>query len=179
MVSLRRFQSDDLERVHTWLNNKEAIKTLVTQRPSFSEEEAADWVRRAVADANDDRKYVILAGESDEPVGYTALYGLSRASGPELGALIGATELHQRGIGWRAEALTLVKAFEEFGVHRVYGEIPVFNEKAKRVVRKLGWRCEETLPGKGMNQSGEPFDCELWSVLPGDFYSATADLEFR
>jgi RimJ/RimL family protein N-acetyltransferase len=123
--------------------------------------------------AGEDRKYVFLAGADAEPVGFTALYGLGRESGPELGALI-ASGRH-RGVGRRAEALTIDKAFKEFGVHRVYGEIPDFNEPAKRVVTALGWRFEELLPAHG-HREGTPFDCELWSVVPFDFYAAVEAL---
>jgi RimJ/RimL family protein N-acetyltransferase len=172
-VSLRRFELGDIAAVHRWFNNPEATKTLVVQRQKFSMEEAEDWVRGAIADSGDDRKYAIVVEGQVDPVGFTALYGLlTRDSGPELGALIGE-DLRHRGVGRHAEALTISKAFEEFGAHRVYGEIPAFNEVAKRVVARLGWRYEETLPGHG-SRDGVSFDCEVWSVVPADFYAALA-----
>lgn len=176
MVSLRHFQPDDVELVHRWFNNKEATKTLVEQRKSFSKEEAREWVRRAMDDSGDDRKYAILVEGHEAPVGFTALYGLiSREQGPELGAMVGDDEFRHRGIGSRAEALTIAKAFEEFGVDRVYGEIPAFNMAAKKAVTKLGWRYEETLP-ESRERDGERFDCEIWAVTPDDFYAVAADL---
>ncbi|HWM62894.1 MAG TPA: GNAT family N-acetyltransferase [Solirubrobacterales bacterium] len=172
-VSLRRFALGDIAAVHGWFNDKEATKTLVGQRKTFSEEEAEAWTRSAIEDG-EDRKYAILVEGTDEPVGFTALYGLERDSGPELGALIGG-DWRNRGVGRPAEALTIAKAFGEFGAHRVYGEIPVFNEAAKSVVASLGWRYEKTLPGHGKRDQ-ESFNCELWSVVPPDFYAAAADL---
>jgi RimJ/RimL family protein N-acetyltransferase len=174
VVSLRRFQPGDAAAVHRWFNNPEATKTLVVQRQSFSREEAEGWVRRAMDDSGEDRKYAILVEGREEPVGFTALYGLSREGGPELGALIG-DELRRSGVGRRAEALTIAKAFDEFGAHRVYGEIPAFNEAAKRTVTGLGWSYVETLPGHG-DRDGEPFDCEIWAVTPDEFRAAAADL---
>ena len=115
------------------------------QRQSFSLEEAEDWVARAMDDSGEDRKYAILVAGHEEPVGFTALYGLSRETGPELGALIG-DEVRRSGVGRRAEALTIARAFDEFGAHRVYGEIPAFNEAAKRTVRSLGWQLRRN-PG--------------------------------
>lgn len=173
-VSLRHFESDDVSAVHRWFNDKKATQTLVVQRKSFSIDEAEDWVRRAI-DGGDDRKYAILVNGGGGPVGFTALYGLGRDSGPELGALVG-DGLRNQGVGRRAEALAIDKAFGEFGVHRVYGEIPVFNEPAKRAVAGLGWRCEKLLPENG-HRDGKHFDCELWSVVPADFYAAVADLD--
>ncbi len=173
-VSLRSFEPGDAVAVHRWFNNREATKTLVVQRPGFSLEEAEAWVRRATDDSGEDRKYAILVEGHAEPVGFTALYGLSRETGPELGALIG-DELRRSGVGRQAEALTIARAFDEFGADRVYGEIPAFNEAAKRTVAGLGWHYEETLPGHG-NRDGQPFDCEIWAVLPDQFRAAAADL---
>jgi RimJ/RimL family protein N-acetyltransferase len=176
-VSLRRFAPEDAGAVHRWFNNRAATKTLVEQRQSFSLAEAEQWVARAMDDAGEDRKYAIVVAGHDEPVGFTALYGLSREGGPELGALIG-DEVRRSGVGRRAEALTIAKAFDEFGADRVYGEIPAFNEAAKRTVAGLGWRHERTMTGGG-EREGEPFDLEIWAVLPEDFRAATAGLVVR
>jgi RimJ/RimL family protein N-acetyltransferase len=173
-VSLRPFEPGDAPAVHRWFNNRRATETLVVQREGFSAEEAEDWVARAMDDSGEDRKYAILVAGHPEPVGFTALYGLSRETGPELGALIG-DELRRSGVGRRAEALTIAKAFDEFGAHRVYGEIPAFNEAAKRTVSGLGWHHEETVAGGG-DRAGEAFDLEIWAVLPDDFRRAAADV---
>lgn len=173
-VSLRSFEPTDVADVHRWFNDKEATRTLVVQRREFSLKEAEGWVRRA-RNGEEDRKYAILVGDGEEPVGFTALYGLRRESGPELGALIGTGDRY-RGVGRWAEALTIDKAFKEFGAHRVYGEIPDFNEPAKQVVTALGWRFDELLPDHG-DRDGVLFDCELWSVMPSDFYAAIEGLD--
>ena len=88
-VSLRRFEAADAAAVHRWFNNPEATKTLMEQRSGFSLEEAEAWVSRAMDDSGEDRKYAILVEGHEEPVGFTALYGLFRQTAPELGALHG------------------------------------------------------------------------------------------
>ena len=173
-VSLRPFEPADAAAVHRWFNNREATRTLVSQRAAFTREEAEDWVARAMDDSGEDRKYAIVVDGHAEPVGFTALYGLSRDTGPELGALIG-DDVRGGGIGRRAEALTIARAFDELGAHRVYGEIPAFNEVAKRTVAGLGWHHVETLPERG-ERDGERFDLEIWAVLPEDFRKAAAEL---
>ena len=173
-VSLRRFQPGDAGAVHRWFNNERATKTLVVQRQSFSLAEAEEWVARAMDDSGEDRKYAIVVEGYGEPVGFTALYGLSRETGPELGALIG-DEVRRSGVGRRAEALTIARAFDEFGAHRVYGEIPAFNEAAKRTVNSLGWHYVETLEGHD-ERGGRRFDLEISAVDPDDFRAAAADI---
>jgi RimJ/RimL family protein N-acetyltransferase len=173
-VSLRGFEPRDAAAVHRWFNNPDATRTLMEQRDSFSPQQAEEWTRRAIDDSGEDRKYAIIVEGYEEPVGFTALYGLFRQTAPELGALIG-DDVRGKGVGRRAEALTIRKAFEEFGAHRVYGRIPAYNEAAKRVVASLGWRHEGTMRGH-LRRDGETADCEIWGVLPDEFRAAAADL---
>jgi RimJ/RimL family protein N-acetyltransferase len=174
-VSLRRFEPGDAAAVHRWFNNPEATKTLMEQRESFSTEQAEAWTRRAMDDSGEDRKYAIVVEGYEEPVGFTALYGLFRQTAPELGALIG-DDVRGKGVGRRAEALTIARAFDEFGAHRVYGRIPARNEVAKKTVTSLGWKHEGTMRGH-LRRDGEPADdCEVWGVLPAEFRAAAADL---
>lgn len=173
-VTLRGFQPTDAAAVQRWFNNREATATLMEQRTEFVATDAEGWVARAMDDSGEDRKYAILVEGREEPVGFTALYGLFRQTAPELGALIG-DDVRGVGVGRRAEALTIVKAFDEFGAHRVYGRIPAYNEAAKRVVTSLGWKHEGTMRGH-LVRDGEPADCEIWGVLPDEFRAAAADL---
>lgn len=173
-VTLRRFEPGDAAAVHRWFNNPAATASLMEQRDEFTPEQAEAWTRRAIDDAGEDRKYAIVVEGYDEPVGFTALYGLFRQTAPELGALIG-DDVRGKGVGRRAEALTIAKAFDEFGAHRVYGEIPAFNEAAKRTVRSLGWSYVETLEDHD-ERGGERFDLEIWAVLPDEFRAAASDV---
>ena len=48
----------------------------------------------------EDRKWAIVVEGREEPVGFTALYGLGRQTAPELGALIG-DDVRGKGVGRR------------------------------------------------------------------------------
>jgi RimJ/RimL family protein N-acetyltransferase len=173
-VRLRPFQLDDTAAVHRWFNNPEATRTLMEQREGFSPEDAEAWVARAMDDSGEDRKFAIVVEGYEEPVGFTALYGLFRQTAPELGALIG-DDVRGKGVGRRAEALTIARAFDEFGAHRVYGRIPARNEVAKKTVAGLGWKHEGTMRQHLSRPDGVD-DCEVWGVLPDEFRAAAGDL---
>jgi RimJ/RimL family protein N-acetyltransferase len=174
-ASLRRFRPADAEPVHRWFNNARATRTLLEQRSAFSHQEAEEWTARAVDDRGEDRKFAILVEGNREPVGFTALYGLFRQTAPELGILIG-DPVGVPGVGRTAEALTIAKAFGEYGAHRVYGRIAAGNRAAKWAVESLGWSHEATMRGH-LRRAGEPAeDCEIWGVLPDEFRVAAADL---
>jgi len=175
-VSLRRFEPGDAAAVHRWFNNPEATRSLMEQRDGFSLEQAEAWVGRAMDESGEDRKFAIVVEGYEEPVGFTALYGLFRQTAPELGALIG-DDVRGKGVGRRAEALTIARAFDEYGAHRVYGRIPARNEIAKKTVASLGWVYEGTMRGHLRGHDGAPTDdCEVWGVLPDEFRAAAADL---
>jgi RimJ/RimL family protein N-acetyltransferase len=174
-VRLRRFELADAPAVRRWFNNPAATASLMEQRDEFSLQEAEAWVGRAIDDTGEDRKYAIVVEGYDEPVGFTALYGLFRQTAPELGALIG-DDVRGKGVGRRAEAMTLAKAFDEFGAHRVYGRIPARNEVAKKTVAGLGWKHEGTMRGHLRRDGAPADDCEVWGVLPDEFRAAVADL---
>ena len=174
-MRLRPFQPSDAAAVHRWFNNPAATASLMEQRDGFSLEEAEAWVGRAIDASGEDRKYAIVVEGEAEPVGFTALYGLFRQTAPELGALIG-DEVRGKGVGRRAEALTIAKAFDGYGAHRVYGRIPARNEIAKKTVAGLGWKHEGTMRAHLAREGEPPADCEVWGVLPDEFRAATADL---
>jgi RimJ/RimL family protein N-acetyltransferase len=168
-VSLRRFEAGDGGAVHRWFNNPAATASLMEQRDGFSLAQAEGWARRAMDDSGEDRKFAIVVEGYEQPVGFTALYGLFRQTAPELGALIG-DDVRGKGVGRRAEALTIARAFDEYGAHRVYGRIPA------RTVTSLGWVHEGTMRAHLRRDGAPADDCEVWGVLPDEFRAAAADL---
>ena len=170
-VSLRDFKLEDAEAVHRWFNSPATTANLLEHRESFSEEDARRWVERAIEQAADpdseDRKWAIQLDGVDEAVGYTALYGLRRQTAPELGAIVGDDRAVGKGVGREAERLTNLKAFEEFGAHKVYGRIPATNESARKAVIYNGWRQEGILRSH-VRHGDELIDVELWGGFRED-----------
>ena len=164
-ISLREFTIEDADAVHSWFNSPAATANLLEHRDEFGEEDARRWVERAIEQAGDpdseDRKWAIEVEGIGEPVGYTALYGLRRQTAPELGAIVGDDRVRGMGVGREAERLTNLKAFEEFGAHKVYGRIPATNEAAKKAVIYNGWKQEGVLH-KQVRHGDELIDVELW-----------------
>jgi RimJ/RimL family protein N-acetyltransferase len=170
-ISLRQFKREDADAVHRWFNSPAATANLLEHRDEFTEEDARRWVERAIEQAGDpdseDRKWAIEVEGIDEAVGYTALYGLGRQTAPELGTIVGDERVSGKGVGREAERLTNLKAFEEFGAHKVYGRIPATNEAAKKAVIYNGWKQEGVLRNH-VRHGGELIDVELWGGFRED-----------
>jgi RimJ/RimL family protein N-acetyltransferase len=166
-VSLRQFRPEDAPAVHRWFNSPAATANLLEHRDRFSEEDARAWVDRAMDDSGEDRKWAVTYEGIDEPVGYTALYGLGRQTAPELGAIVADERVVGKGVGREAERLTNAKAYEEFGAHKVYGRIPATNEPAKKAVTYNGWKREGVMR-RHVRHGDELIDVEIWGGFPED-----------
>jgi [ribosomal protein S5]-alanine N-acetyltransferase len=170
-VTIRPFRPEDAEAVHRWFNNPEATSSLMEVRESFTLNDARGWVERAIANDREDgsdRKWAIDVAGHDEPVGFTALYGVRGQLPPELGAMIGE-KARGRGVGREAERQTVAQAFEQFGAHRVYGRIPAFNGPAKKAVTWQGWQHEGTMREHIRRPDGTLIDCEIWGITRGEW----------
>ena len=171
-ISLREFRPEDAAAVGRWFNSPAATANLLEHREGeFTEEDAKRWVERAIEQSKDpkaeDRKWAVEVDGIDGAVGFTALYGLRRQTAPELGAIMGDDRVRGRGVGREAERLTNLKAFEEFGAHKVYGRIPATNEAAKKAVIYNGWKQEGVLR-KQVRHGDELIDVELWGGFRED-----------
>ena len=154
--------------MHRWFNTPEATAGLVEQRESFSEAEAGAWVQRAARNEGADLKWAVIVDDGEEPVGFTALYGVGRQAAPELGILIGDTELWGRGVGTEAQRLTIARAFDELGAHRVLELILADNAAARRVVERLGFELEGMLRSH-VRRGDRLLDVAVYGLLPEAF----------
>jgi RimJ/RimL family protein N-acetyltransferase len=166
-VELRDFRPDDYQAVHRWFNDSRVTADLVGRRESFSEDDARGWVERAM-DTGRDRKWAILLDGWDEPVGFVALFGLERETGPELAVLVGDPEAWGKGVAREAERQACVQAFEDYSAHRIHAEIPATNQAAQKVVTFLGFQREGVMRN-AIRRGGEAVDNEVWGLLPEEF----------
>lgn len=166
-VELRDFRPGDAEAVHRWFNDERVTADLVGSRDAFSLEDAAGWVERAV-DKSRDRKWAITLEGSDEAVGFVALFGLERETGPELAVLVGDPAAWGKGVAREAERQACLRAFTEHRVHRIHAEIPGTNVAAQKVVTVLGFRREGVMRA-AIRRGDEAIDNQVWGLLPEDF----------
>jgi RimJ/RimL family protein N-acetyltransferase len=115
-----------------------------------------------------DRKWAIVLDGGEEPVGFVALFGLDRQTGPELAVMVGDPAAWGKGVAREAERQACIQAFETHGAHRIHAEIPATNAAAQKVVTFLGFRREGVMRA-AIRRGEEAIDNEVWGLLPGDF----------
>jgi ribosomal-protein-alanine N-acetyltransferase len=166
-VKLRDFRSGDADAVHRWFNDERVTADLVGRRDSFGLDDARGWVDRAM-DTSRDRKWAITIDGSDQAVGFVALFGLERETGPELAVLVGDPEAWGKGVAREAERQACIHAFDDYAAHRIHAEIPATNAAAQKVVTHLGFQREGVMRRAIPREDG-PVDNEVWGLLPEDF----------
>jgi len=166
-IELRDFRPEDYAAVHRWFNNPRVTADLVGSRDTFSDDDARGWVQRAM-DSSRDHKWAILLDGREEPVGFVALFGLERDTGPELAVLVGDPEAWGKGVAREAERQACIHAFEDYGAHRIHAEIPATNRAAQKVVTFLGFQREGVMR-KAIPRGDELVDNEVWGLLPEEF----------
>ena len=166
-VTLRDFKPEDAAAVHRWFTDERVTADLVGRRDRFTIEDARGWVERAM-DSSRDRKWAILLEGGDEPVGFVALFGLARETGPELAVLVGDPTAWGKGVAREAERQACIEAFRTHEAHRIHAEIPATNEAAQRVVTHLGFRREGVMRG-AIRRGDDAVDNEVWGLLPEEF----------
>jgi RimJ/RimL family protein N-acetyltransferase len=166
-VELRDFEPGDAPAVHRWFNDERVTADLVGRRDAFTEDDARGWVERAM-DKSRDRKWAIVLDGAAEPVGFVALFGLGRETGPELAVLVGDPSAWGKGVAGEAERQACIAAFREHGAHRIHAEIPASNVPAQHVVTRLGFRQEGSMRA-AIVRGDERVDNQVWGLLPEEF----------
>src|SRR5215211_4210349 len=166
-IQLRDFRPEDASAVVRWFNDSRVTADLVGSRESFSDDDARGWVERAM-DTTRDRKWAILLDGGAEPVGFVALFGLERETGPELAVLVGDPSAWGKGVAREAERQACVHAFGDLGAHRIHAEIPATNRAAQKVVTHLGFKREGVMR-KAIRRGNDIVDNEIWGLLPEEF----------
>jgi RimJ/RimL family protein N-acetyltransferase len=166
-VELRDFRPEDAAAVQRWFNDERVTADLVGRREGFSEEDARAWVERAM-DLSRDRKWAIVLDGGAEPVGFVALFGLARETGPELAVLVGDPAAWGQGVAGEAERQACVAAFREYAAHRIHAEIPATNVPAQHVVTRLGFKREGVMR-RAIVRGSQRVDNEIWGLLPDEF----------
>ena len=166
-VTLRDFRPKDAPAVRRWFNDARVTADLVGRRESFCDGDAGAWVERAM-DMSRDRKWAILLDGAEEPVGFVALFGLDRQTGPELAVLVGDPGAWGRGVAREAERQACIHAFEDHGAHRIHAEIPATNAAAQKVVTFLGFKREGVMR-RAIQREDDVVDNEVWGLLPEEF----------
>ena len=179
-VSLREVTRDDVTRIRRWLEDEEVAASWfgmysygegahLGYRPSEMETATDEDFARAI----EDPAHVTLsiyAGQ-EEHIGEVHI-GLEEALGDgQLSILFGARNRWNEGYGTAGVRVALDVAFNEYGLYRVWVDIPEFDFAARSVFEQLGFVHEGTLR-KSRPHHGARSDSVVLGLLAAEYSPA-------
>ena len=177
-VSLRGVTREDVTRIRQWLEEDEETTDSWFGRYAYGEpahlgyrpaemEAATD---EEFARALEDPSHVTLSVYTDqeEHIGEIHL-GLDEALGDgQLSILMGRRQLWSRGYGLPGVRAALDLAFNDYGLYRVWVDIPEFNLAARTLFERVGFTHEGTLR-QSRPRGGARFNSVVMGILAAEY----------
>ena len=167
LVRLRAFESTDLERVFTWINDREVTRFLTARYP-VSHADEQRWLESGPANSI---QGVRLAIETRGGV-HIGSIGLHRLNAEDrnahLGIMIGDKAYWSNGHGTDAITTLLRFAFGEMNLRKVSLHLFDFNDRALACYKKCGFQEEARLRQHYFGE-GRYWDVFAMGVLRDEF----------
>ena len=165
MIDLRDLVRDDSERLFAWRREPD-VNRWMSDQPAETAAAHDDWLTGFLADP-DRRGWIIT--RNGAPAGFLMLAGLTNCNRrAEWGWYIGDPDARGRGVGRAAQALGLDKAFDDFGLEKVWAEVLADNEAALKAQAAAGFRREGYLRAHAL-KDGVFRDVVLLAILAGEW----------
>ncbi|MAX59562.1 MAG: hypothetical protein CL755_12100 [Chloroflexi bacterium] len=176
-VTLTDTTREDVGRMAEWLNDAEVNAMWYglgddgkPMHHGYSPHElfhASDEELGLVVD-NEDRKIYSVFSQEGEHIGEGQLVVDWPLLEAQLFLLIGRKELWHHHYGTVAMIRLLDQAFETLGLHRVWVDVPEYNEPALQICRHLGFVLEGHMR-KSHRKDGEWYDSSAMGLLADEY----------
>ena len=176
-VTLTETTREDVGRLAEWLNDGEVNAMWyglgddgMPLHIGYSPHEllhASDEDLRLVVE-NEDRKIYSVYSQEGEHIGEGQLVVEWPLMEAQLFLLVGRKELWRHHYGTVAMIRLLDQAFETLGLHRVWVDVPEYNEPALQICRHLGFVLEGHLR-KTHRKDGEWYDSSAMGLLADEY----------
>ena len=167
LVRLRAFESDDLNANHTFVNDYDTLRSMLSGIPfpaSLSDEQ--QWLSHQTSYTRGEYQFAVenLAGELVGRCGVIHLDWKNRVG--EVAIMIGAP-YRGRGYGREAMALLCRFCFREMNLHRLKVSVFAFNEAAIRCYEANGF-VREGLLRQEIFRDGAYRDVVIMGLMEGE-----------
>lgn len=169
MVTLRRLEWDDLDRVHALTSRMDVVRHMLL--PLCSRQESEKFLRDSLLESPSEAWRSIVRAITDGPRGdLVGLCGVVILRGAEEGEIWYLVEPESWGkeIATEATRLLLDFGFGELGLHRIWATCLPENPASARVLQKVGTRKEGFLVDN-LKIHGVWKSCHLYAMLAGEW----------
>lgn len=140
---LRKLEKKDAKWMLEWMHDEEIQQNFRTDMLSRDYADALSFIENAAEKPEEGKNiHYAIVDEKDEYLGTISLKKIDLTAGKAEYAICLRKKAQGKGIARQATKELLKKAFEEFGLERVYLNVLSDNEKAIHLYEKSGFCCE-------------------------------------
>ncbi|MBV9216977.1 MAG: GNAT family N-acetyltransferase [Acidobacteria bacterium] len=172
---LRSVREEDVDEVLALVTrNYEHLRTFMEwAKPDYGEEDAIDWVQRAVRDGEEGKVLNFFIRRDDRIIGTIGFSSFDHdAKVTEIGYWVDEAE-EGKGITSRATKVMLDLAFNDLGMNRVQIRCADANERSAAIPRKLGF-VEEGRQRQHVKRDGTIYDFLIFGLLREEWIGRNA-----
>ncbi len=176
-IELKQVSREDVQRIQEWLQDPEVSDSWFG-RYSYGDPAHLGYHPERVVDVSDvewqrifeDPEHRILSvyTKEDDHIGEIHVAIEESLGDGQVSILIGRKDLWHRGFGTSAIRATLDEAFNEWGLFRVWVDVPEYNSSALRLFEHIGFVHEGTLR-QSRPHEGSRFDSVVMGMLAAEY----------
>ncbi len=180
-ITLRQVTREDVSRIKQWLEDDEVADSWFG-RYSYGEPAHLGYRPNEMENASDDDFAKILEDpehltlsiytELEDHIGEVHLTLEEALGDGQMSILIGRKDLWNRGYGRASVRAALDTAFNEYGLYRIWVDVPEYNMAARALFERLGFVHEGTLR-KSRPHEGSRFDSAVMGILAAEYAQTT------
>ena len=176
-INLQMVTRDDVARIQRWLADEEVSESWFGRYAygdpahlGYHPNEVDDISNEEWAHVFDNPEHRILSIYCPEAghIGEIHIAIEESLGDGQLSVLIGRKDLWHHGYGSAAARRALETAFDEYGLYRVWVDIPEYNMPARNMFAHLGFQHEGTLR-KSRPHEGARFDSVVMGILANEY----------
>ena len=185
VITLRQVTRADVTRIREWLEDDEVADSWFGRysygepahlgyRPHEMEDASEEEFIRTLEDP--DHLTLSIYTEEGEHIGEVHVTLEEALGDGQLSILIGRKDLWNRGYGHASVHAALDTAFNEYGLYRVWVDVPEYNMPARALFEGMGFVHEGTLR-KSRPHEGSRFDSAVMGILAAEYQQQTGSAD--
>lgn len=172
-MRLRPLETDDSVRMFEWMNDHDVTQNLHQDYSSLNNKDAVSFIRKSGIISKE--QHLAIVNDANEYMGTVSLRHIDYSTGLAEFAIVVRKDAMGKGYAWFGMVEMLKKAFEIYGLEKVYWRVKKDNKRAIRFFIKHGFnQLDDDIPQEIMlRHSNEP-DLVWFAVLKGDDFQNEA-----
>ena len=171
-ITIRRFEERDIDFIYKCKNDEKLNSMVVGNWKPLSYEEAAQWVRNCMKGDRPDLKFWAVATNDEEQriIGWICFSQINpeNHSACHHGIVIGDRAYRDGVAMFEAMVFSLAFAFQDLGLHRVYGSCLSIHQTSPHLLNALGFSLEG-IEKDSVYKKGHYYDISKYALLENDF----------